>query len=83
LAVDRVIVFTGDTGPNDALTELARGADLLVSEANSIEERMRLLVETGQWQVMAPDEQVRIKQQMAAGHLSPDDVGKMAAGAGV
>src|SRR6516162_1170302 len=31
---DRVVVFTGDTGPNDALTNLARDADLLVSEAN-------------------------------------------------
>ena len=29
---DRVIVFTGDTGPSDAVTELARGADLLVTE---------------------------------------------------
>src|SRR5713101_7562182 len=33
---DRVIVFTGDTGPTDALTELAKDADLLVSEANSV-----------------------------------------------
>jgi ribonuclease BN (tRNA processing enzyme) len=80
---DRVIVFTGDTGPNDALTELARDADLLVSEANSVEERMQLLIKTGQWQMMTPDEQVRIKRQMAEGHLSPDDVGKMAARAGV
>src|SRR5262249_34984331 len=39
---DRAIVITGDTGPNEALTELARGADLLVSEANSVEERMQL-----------------------------------------
>jgi ribonuclease BN (tRNA processing enzyme) len=80
---DRVIVFTGDTGPNDALTELARDADLLVSEANSVEERMQPLIKTGQWQMMTPDEQVRIKRQMAEGHLSPDDVGKMAARAGV
>jgi ribonuclease BN (tRNA processing enzyme) len=80
---DRVIVFTGDTGPNDALTELARGADLLVSEANSVEERMQLLIKTGQWQMMTPDEQVRIKRQMAEGHLSPDDVGKMAERAAV
>ena len=29
---DRVIVFTGDTGPSDAVTELAKGADLLVTE---------------------------------------------------
>ncbi|GAA1687155.1 MBL fold metallo-hydrolase [Kribbella yunnanensis] len=29
----KVLVYTGDTGPNDALVELARGADLLLSEA--------------------------------------------------
>jgi ribonuclease BN (tRNA processing enzyme) len=80
---DRVIVFTGDTGPNDALTELARGADVLLSEANSIEQRMQDLIRSGQWQVMTPDEQVRIKRQMAEGHLSTDDVGTMAARAGV
>jgi ribonuclease BN (tRNA processing enzyme) len=79
----RVIVFTGDTGPTDALVELAKGADLLVSEANSIEQRMQDLVRSGQWQVMTPEEQVRIKRQMAEGHLSTDDVGKMATRAGV
>jgi ribonuclease BN (tRNA processing enzyme) len=79
----RVIVFTGDTGPNEALVELAKGADLLVSEANSIEQRMQDLVSSGQWQVMTPEEQVRIKGQMAEGHLSTDDVGKMATRAGV
>jgi ribonuclease BN (tRNA processing enzyme) len=36
---DRVVVFTGDTGPSDQLTELAKGADLLVSEVNSVEDR--------------------------------------------
>ncbi|GAA1591014.1 MBL fold metallo-hydrolase [Kribbella hippodromi] len=29
----KVLVYTGDTGPNDALIELARGADLMLSEA--------------------------------------------------
>ena len=28
---DRVIVFTGDTGASDAVTELAKGADILVT----------------------------------------------------
>ncbi len=28
---DRVIVFTGDTGPSEAVTELAKDADLSVS----------------------------------------------------
>ena len=80
---DRVIVFTGDTGPNDALTDLAKGADLLVSEANSVEERMQLLITSGQWQAMTPTEQAGIKRQMSQGHLSTDDVGKLAAQARV
>ena len=36
---DRVVVFTGDTGPSDQVTDLAKGADLLVSEVNSVEDR--------------------------------------------
>ena len=80
---DRVIVFTGDTGPNDALTDLAKGADLLVSEANSVEERMQLLMKSGQWQAMTAAEQAGIKQQMTQGHLSPNVIGPMAARAGV
>ena len=79
----RVIVFTGDTGPSDAVTELAKGADLLVSEANSVEDRMQLLIRSGQWQAMTSDEQAGIKRQMTQGHLSPDVIGKMAARAGV
>src|SRR5260370_14236095 len=35
---DRVVVFTGDTGPSDAVTELTTEADLLVSEVNSVED---------------------------------------------
>jgi ribonuclease BN (tRNA processing enzyme) len=80
---DRSVVFTGDTGPFDGLTQLSKGADLLVSEANSIEERMRDLMVSGQWQKMTTDEQERIKHQMTEGHLSTSDVGKMAQAAGV
>src|SRR6195256_1060839 len=47
----RVIVFTGDTVPTDALTELARDADLLISEANSVTERMQALLASSQWQL--------------------------------
>jgi ribonuclease BN (tRNA processing enzyme) len=80
---DRVVVFTGDTGPSEAVTDLAKGADLLVSEGNSIEERMKLLIESGQWQAMTAEEQVGIKRQISQGHLSTDDIGKIAAQAGV
>jgi ribonuclease BN (tRNA processing enzyme) len=80
---DRVVVFTGDTGPNDALTNLAKDADLLFAEANSVEERTQGLIKSGQWQAMTPAEQAGIRRQMTQGHLSPDDVGKMAAQARV
>jgi ribonuclease BN (tRNA processing enzyme) len=30
---DKSLVYTGDTGPNETLVDLARGADLLLSEA--------------------------------------------------
>jgi ribonuclease BN (tRNA processing enzyme) len=79
----RVIVFTSDTGPFAGLTNFAKGADLLVAEANSIEQRMQDLMRSGQWQVMTNEEQTRIKRQMAEGHLSPEDVGKLAEGATV
>jgi ribonuclease BN (tRNA processing enzyme) len=79
----RVIVFTSDTGPFAGLVDFAKGADLLVAEANSIEQRMQDLIRTGQWQVMTDEEQARIKRQMAEGHLSPEDVGKLAEGAAV
>jgi ribonuclease BN (tRNA processing enzyme) len=56
---------------------------MLVAEANSIEQRMQDLMRSGQWDVMAPEEQIRIKRQMTQGHLSTDDVGQVAARAGV
>jgi ribonuclease BN (tRNA processing enzyme) len=80
---DRVIVITGDTGPNDAVTELARGADLLVSEANSVEDRKQGMVSSGVWQAMSPSERARIMRQATEGHLSLDDIGTMATRANV
>jgi ribonuclease BN (tRNA processing enzyme) len=80
---DRVVVFTGDTGPNDALTNLAKDADLLFAEANAVEERMQELITSGRWQLMTPAEQAGIRRQMTQGHLSTDDVGKLAAQAHV
>src|SRR5258708_3580520 len=79
----RVIVFTSDTGPFAGLVEFAKGADLLVAEANSIEQRMQDLIRSGQWQVTTNEAQTRINPQVAEGHLSPEDVGKLAEGATV
>ena len=80
---DRVVVFTGDTGYFDGLVDLAKGADLLVSEANSVEARKAILIKSGQWQAMTPAEQERIMQQASHGHLSTADVGRLAANAQV
>jgi ribonuclease BN (tRNA processing enzyme) len=80
---DRVIVFTGDTGPSDAVTELAKGADLLVTETSSVEDRKQAMITSGQWQTMTPDEQAGIMRQASQGHLGLEAVGKMAARANV
>jgi ribonuclease BN (tRNA processing enzyme) len=80
---DRVIVFTGDTGPSDAVTELAKGADLLVTETSSVEDRKQAMIRSGRWQAMTPDEQAGIMRQASQGHMSLEAVGKMAARANV
>ena len=80
---DRVIVFTGDTGPSDAVTELAKGADLLVTETCSCEDRKQAMVHDGRWQAMTPAEQVGIMRQATQGHMTLEIIGKMAARARV
>jgi ribonuclease BN (tRNA processing enzyme) len=82
-ASDRVVVFTGDTGPSAAVTELARGADLLVSEGGSVEEDIAMLIKSGRWQLRTPAEQAAFIRHDTEEHLTTDEVGKMAARAGV
>ena len=78
-----MVVFTGDTGAFDGLVELAKGADLLVSEATSIEQRTRDLMRSGQWQLMTATEQDRIRRQMNQRHLATEEIGNIASRAGV
>ena len=73
---DRVIVFTGDTGPSDAVTELAKGADLLVTETSSCEDRKQAMINDGRWQAMTPAEQAGIMRQATQGHMTLDVIGK-------
>jgi ribonuclease BN (tRNA processing enzyme) len=80
---DRVVVFTGDTGPSAAVTELARGADLLVSEVTSVEEDVADMVKAGRWQLRTPAEQEAFIRHDTEEHLSTDQVAKMASLAGV
>lgn len=84
-ASDRVVVFSGDTGPSEALTELAKGADLLVTEVTylSAEEAKAQQVRTGRSAQRTPEEQASYLRHNAQEHITPEEVGKMAARAGV
>jgi ribonuclease BN (tRNA processing enzyme) len=80
---DRVIVFTGDTGESDALTELAKDADILVSEVVSVEDVKEARIRDGRWQAMSPKEQEEFIRHMIEEHITPEQIGKMAARANV
>lgn len=75
---DRVIVFTGDTGASDAVTALARDADLLVTETSSCEDRKQAMIDDGRWQAMSPAEQEGIMRQATQGHMGLDVIAAMA-----
>ena len=77
------IVFTGDTGPSDAVADLAKGADMLVSEALAVDEIRERLLKAGQWQKMSEKERAGWEMHMNQEHLTPEEVGKLAARAGV
>ena len=79
----RVVFFTGDTGPSDAVIDLAKGADLYVTETTSPEEVVELYKRSGAWQQKTPAEQEGFLRHMHEEHVTPEDIGKMAAKAGV
>lgn len=80
---DRVVFFTGDTGPADAVVDLARGADLYLTEATSPEDVIDLFKKNGAWQAKTVSEQEGFVRHMHEEHVTPEDVGKMAAKARV
>jgi ribonuclease BN (tRNA processing enzyme) len=79
----RVVVFTGDTGPSDALTQLTKGADVLVTEVNVTEEVIELQKRNGSWQAKGAAEQEAWIRHMNEEHVTPEQVGRMASAAGV
>ncbi len=81
---DRALIFTGDTGPSDAVVTLAKGADLLVSEVTgTFDSYKEQQIKNGRWQAMTPEQQAGALRHMAEEHLQPADVGKIATRAGV
>ena len=80
---DRVIVFTGDTGASDAVTTLAKDADILVTEIVSVDDVKEARVRDGRWQAMSEREQAEYIRHMVEEHLTPQQIGTMATRAGV
>jgi ribonuclease BN (tRNA processing enzyme) len=75
---DRVVLFTGDTGASDAVNKLAKGADLLLTETVSVQDRIELMTKDGRWQAMSSEERAGFMRQATQGHLTPELIGKMA-----
>ncbi|WP_070153206.1 MBL fold metallo-hydrolase [Sphingobium phenoxybenzoativorans] len=76
---DRVIVFTGDTGPSPAVVKLADGADILVSEIIDLDHA----VEVAKAQGRTGRDLEGIVAHHTREHLIPEEVGKLAAAAKV
>ena len=78
---NRSIVYTGDTGPSQAVEELAKGADILVSEMMDIPAVLELIRKVTP---NMPQQQLDgIEWHFRAHHLLPLQVGELAANAGV
>lgn len=74
------VTFTGDTGPGKAVSELARGSDLLVSEIIDIPAMARFITRAAS---LPPGADKGIIAHMEREHLSPDAVARIARDAGV
>ena len=78
---DRSIVYTGDTGPSENVEELAKDADLLVSEMMDIPV---VLSRAREYLPNAPEQAfINMEWHFRALHLTPVQVGELAAAAGV
>jgi ribonuclease BN (tRNA processing enzyme) len=74
-AKDRSVVISGDTTYSPELVELARGADVLVHEVFYPPAMEALLSRT--------PTAARLREHLQASHATPEDVGRVAAQAGV
>lgn len=77
------IVFTGDTGPSDAVVRLAEGADVLVSEVEDFAAVSAFVDRMAQQNHWSPERRNQFKAHLTEEHLDIKDVGQMAATAHV
>ncbi|MCA0371205.1 MAG: MBL fold metallo-hydrolase [Proteobacteria bacterium] len=77
----RSVVFTGDTGPSEAVIAIARGADVLVSSILDIDAAVAAIRTSRPKAPQAFFEAARL--HFAQHHLSPREAGRLAQEAGV
>src|SRR5690348_918495 len=79
-----VVVFTGDTGPSDAVAKLARGADVLVAEVEESSAELRGFIDQmaaqNHW---TPARKQEFDAHMEQEHLTVDSLGELASKAQV
>jgi ribonuclease BN (tRNA processing enzyme) len=82
---DRVIVFSGDTGPcGDVLVKFAAGADILVHEVIDLEAiEAALAARTADGSNSLPGQREALMNHMRTEHTTAEEVGRVAAAAGV
>lgn len=77
----RSFVYSGDTGPSQGLARLAKGADVLITEVVDLDAIAVRIAQT------IPDAPPVVRQNVVDGmrvnHLTADEIGKLAAAAGV
>lgn len=75
------VVYTGDTGPSRNLEILAKDADLLVSEIMDVETALAQLLKNDM--VLTDQAKAYVHAHFTRQHLTPEEVGKLAAASGV
>ena len=75
------IVYTGDTGPSTAVTQLAKGADMLVTEMIDVEFTIANMKRRSA--DLTPADLANMEKHLRDHHITTADIGAMAAEAGV
>ena len=80
-----IVVFTGDTGPSEAVERLARGADVLVAEANNgdpqdVKKVTASMAARNHW---SPEQARAFRAHFEVEHLDTHEIGLLAAKARV
>lgn len=77
----RSIVYTGDTGPSDKVTALAKGATMLVTEMIDLDTTLAQM--DRRVRHVDPAEKAHMAEHLTRHHLTTAEIGTMAASAGV